>query len=77
MLNYKTKIKFLICIMNIEQFVFFRETIFTELFFLPLSYLMLGNRRWTTLHDPRGGGESAMTALGHLGEIQKSVVFSS
>ena len=64
--------------MNIEQFVFFRETIFTELFFLPLSYLMLGNRRWTILHDPRGGGgESAMTALGHLGEIQKSVVFSS
>ena len=24
-----------------------------------------------------GGGVSAMTALGHLGEIQKSVVFSS
>ena len=33
LLNYKTKIKFLICIMNIEQFVFWGETIFTELFF--------------------------------------------
>ena len=61
MLNYKTNIKFVICIPNIEQFFFFfflkeRDTIFIELFFfLPVRYLMLGNRRWTILHGPRGG----------------------
>ena len=41
--------------------------LFTELFFF---------RYLTILHDPRGG-VSAMTVLGLLGEIQKSVAFSS
>ena len=62
--------------MNIEQFVFLGRLYSLSYFFLPLGYLMLvieGGQLFT-IH---GEEVSAMTALGHLGEVQKSVVFSS